>query len=139
MDPDWTERAKYLPSLPIQETAGKKVWDFSTLLDSTPHMSLILTSFVHYLLFPGGHFPAHVSRVVTENTEWGWVPEFQSTSVWELKVKAFASWMHGTLRLTSNECTQSPMLGVWHNAPFVPELISTTSSQPEATRALSEL
>lgn len=71
LSPGWTARAKYLPSLPIQETAGKKVWDFSTLLDSTPHMSLILTSFIRYLLFPGGHFLAHVSLVVTENTKSG--------------------------------------------------------------------
>lgn len=65
------------------------------------------------------------------------VQEFQSISVRELKAKASASWMHSTLRL-NNECTQSPMVGVRHNVPFVLELISTTSSQPEATQALSE-
>lgn len=32
-------------------------------------MSLILTSFIRYLLFPGGHFPARFSLVVTENTK----------------------------------------------------------------------
>lgn len=99
-----------------------------------PHLFYTLPSFPRRPL-PG---PC-LSSSYREHKEWGWVPEFQSTSVWELKVKAFASWMHRTLRLTNNECTQSPMLGVWHNVPFVPELISTTSSQPEATQALSEL
>lgn len=147
----WTQAGQAEPRIchlsPSRELLGRNL-DLSTLLDHTPQTSLILTSFLPHLLFPEDYFQPVSPLVFTcssnsglpENTKQSedGVWEFQSTSIWELKVKAFVPWMHSTLRLMNNECTQSPIVAALHNVSFVPELISTTSSEPEATWALSE-